>query len=265
LSDGEKPAIQAAAIASLGYFDEDRIADAVLASYSHLGDEAHARAVELLCGRRYGSILLVEAVADQRIPREAVSIAQLRQMHEHGDPQLEKQLVSTFGRVQAETPHEKEGRMRSILEKLGRGKGDPERGLAVFEKTCATCHKLHGKGNEVGPDLTAADRKSRDRLVGNVVDPSAMIREQYVAHIAQTSDGRVLTGLLAESTPETITILDEKNKRTVLRRDDVEELRESPVSLMPERILDPLSDDQIRDLFALLESDTLPAAAQGGP
>jgi putative heme-binding domain-containing protein len=260
LKPGETDAVQSAAVAALGYFDDDRVADAALASYGQLGGGARARAVELLCGRKAWSGRLLDAVIAEKIPRDAVSIGQLRQILEHGDPQLEKVIASNFGRIQPETPHETQGRIRSILEKLNRGQGDPAKGLALYEKTCGTCHKLHGKGNEVGPDLTAADRKNRERLVGNVVDPNSMIREQFVAHIAVTSDGRVLTGLLAEQTAETVTILDEKNKRTVLRRDDLDELRESPVSLMPERILDPLSDDQIRDLFALLESNSLPAA-----
>ncbi len=88
-----------------------------------------------------------------------------------------------------------------------------------------------------------------------MVDPNAEVRPQYISHIAVTTDGRVLTGLLAGSTAETITLLDAKNKRTVLNRVDVEELRESTVSLMPEKLLDDLSDQQIRDLLAYLQSD----------
>ena len=88
-----------------------------------------------------------------------------------------------------------------------------------------------------------------------MVDPNAEIRSQFISHIAVTTDGRVLTGLLAGSTAETITLLDAKNKRTVLNRADVEELRESTVSLMPEKLLDELTDQQIRDLLAYLQSD----------
>jgi len=127
-----------------------------------------------------------------------------------------------------------------------------------FKKVCANCHKLHGEGNSVGPDLTGAERKNRELLIRGIVDPAAAIREQYISHVALTSDGRVLTGLLAESTAETVTLLDAKNVRTVLRRDELDELQESTVSLMPEKLLDDLTEQQIRDLFAYLQADGPP-------
>lgn len=109
---------------------------------------------------------------------------------------------------------------------------------------------MHGKETPVGPDLTGAERKDRLKLIRNIVDPSSEIRPQFISHVAVTSDGRLITGLLAESNAEAITLLDAKNQRTVLSRADVEELRESTVSLMPEKLLDAMTDQQIRDLLA---------------
>ena len=108
---------------------------------------------------------------------------------------------------------------------LARKQGDPAAGFAVFDKTCGKCHKLHGKGENVGPDLTGAERRDRDKLLANIVDPSAVIRQEFITHVLLTTDGRVLTGLLADATPETVTILDEKNKRTIVNRNDIDELR----------------------------------------
>ena len=73
-------------------------------------------------------------------------------------------------------------------------------------------------------------------------------------------DGRVLTGLIAEQTPATITLLTAKNERVVVPGGDLEELAESPLSLMPERLLNPLSPAELRDLFSYLESDAPPPA-----
>jgi putative heme-binding domain-containing protein len=74
-------------------------------------------------------------------------------------------------------------------------------------------------------------------------------------HIAALQDGRTLEGLLAESSAETITLLDAKNKRMIVNRADIEELVESPISLMPEKLLDTLTEQQIRDLFAYLQTE----------
>ncbi|HEX5272355.1 MAG TPA: hypothetical protein VFW33_17785, partial [Gemmataceae bacterium] len=97
-----------------------------------------------------------------------------------------------------------------------------------------------------------------DSLLLSVVDPSAYIRPEFVAYVVNLKDGRTLTGLVAESSPKAITLLNEKNERTVIARDKIDELAASPVSLMPEKILDPLSEQEIRDLFAYLQSDGPP-------
>ena len=82
-----------------------------------------------------------------------------------------------------------------------------------------------------------------------------MIRQEYVAFVVNTKDGRSLTGLIVESTPQAITLVDAKNEKTVLAREKIEEMAPSPVSLMPEKILDPLTDQEICDLFCYVLSD----------
>src|SRR5262249_40930508 len=73
------------------------------------------------------------------------------------------------------------------------------------------------------------------------------------------TDGRALTGVIAESGPETLTLVDARAERTVLPRSKVEEITPSPVSLMPEGLLDQLEDGQLRDLFSYLQADAPPA------
>ncbi|MEX0713633.1 MAG: HEAT repeat domain-containing protein, partial [Pirellulales bacterium] len=266
LDAGGTDQLVSALVAALGHFNDKRVAEALMAAYPTLGGEPRSRVVQLLCGRREWSARLVEAVRAGQIDPAVVSIDQVRQILDHGDGRIAELVGRQWGRVQPSTPAETEGRITAILQMLARAAGDAAAGAPVFEKSCATCHKLHGRGNTVGPDLVGAERLDREKLVRNLVDPSAVVRQEYIAHVAVTVDGRVLTGLLAEATPDTITLLDAKNERTVLRRDDVEELRESPLSLMPDRILDELTDQQIRDLVAYVQSqaDPSPAAAAAG-
>jgi putative heme-binding domain-containing protein len=107
----------------------------------------------------------------------------------------------------------------------------------------------------IGPDLTSADRKNRTFLVTSIVDPSAIIRPEFMAHAVTTTDGRMLHGIIVERTPNAITLVDSKTDRTVLALNKIESLEPSPVSLMPESIIDPLDDQQIRDLFSYLQGD----------
>ncbi len=105
----------------------------------------------------------------------------------------------------------------------------------------------------VGPDLTTANRKDREALLANLVDPGAVIRREYLNYVVQTDSGQILTGLLAEQDAGGITILDAKNQRIRVPRDQVESIHESNVSLMPEKLLDSLAPQELRDLFGFLE------------
>jgi putative membrane-bound dehydrogenase-like protein len=255
LASDEPATVQSAAISAVGYFSDPGIADHVLAVFSGMPDSVQARAIELLCSRSSWALKLLEAVDKKQIQSTRVPLIQLRQLADQGEAEIKTLISKHWGKVQAATPLEKQGRITAITQMLGRRGGDTVRGLQLFRKICANCHKLHGEGEQVGPDLTGAERKDRRKLLSNLVDPNAVVRQQFIAHVAVTNNGRVITGLLADSTAETVTLLDAKNKRTVLNRNDLDELRESPISLMPDNLLEPLTDQEIRDLFAYLQTD----------
>ena len=264
IQSNQTEAVQTAALSALGYFDDAKIGAAVIGVYPQLAAGAQARAIELLASRSEWSANLVAAVEAKTIDPKAVSTALVRQMLDRADDSLAKTITELWGRVAPETTLAKQGRITALSQMLARKQGDAAAGFAVFDKTCGKCHKLHGRGENVGPDLTGAERRDRDKLLANIVDPSAVIRQEFITHVLLTTDGRVLTGLLADSSPETVTILDEKNKRTVVSRSDIDELQESPVSLMPEKLLDPLTEQQIRDLMAYIQSENPPLATTGG-
>ncbi len=138
------------------------------------------------------------------------------------------------------------------------GPGNPELGQTLFAKHCATCHRLFDKGSAIGPDLTHANRKDRDYLLASIVNPSAVIRKEYINYIVHTTDGQVFAGLLSEETAQRLTLLGAKNERTAISRAKVESIVESPVSLMPENLLKELKPAELRDLFSYLQSDKPP-------
>ena len=253
LRDDSPEPIKAAVLGALGYFADDQIANDVLHMLPKLSAAAQAPAISLLCSRAPWALKLVEAVARKDLSAAAVPVDLVRRMSQYDDDRLRALLEKQWGKVQPATAFEMQGRINAVSQLLYRGPGDVAQGRKLFEKTCATCHKLYDLGTALGPDLTAAERKDRESLVRNIVDPSSVIRQEFLAFVAATHDGRILTGLLTESKADTITLVDAKNQKTVLRRSDIDELKESPVSLMPEKILDEMTDQQIRDLFAFLQ------------
>jgi len=143
----------------------------------------------------------------------------------------------------------------SDLNDLRAAQGDRARGRQLFNERCATCHRLFGEGNTLGPDLTHANRQDRQFLLVSLVDPGGVVRKEYQSYVLHTRDGRVLTGLIAEQTPDSITLRDAKGESTRVPRTDIDVLAESPTSLMPESLFRELNPGQIRDLFSYLQGE----------
>ncbi|HEV3136345.1 MAG TPA: PVC-type heme-binding CxxCH protein [Pirellulales bacterium] len=256
--------IRLAALAALEHFSDDRVAGEVLAQYPEFPIALRARAVSLLCSRKSWSTALVEAVAEGKVDAKEVSVDQVRQMLAHRDDGLAEAIEARWGKIRPATPGEKLAYVPVLGRVLNEAQGDFDNGHKLFVKHCGTCHTMFGEGNKVGPDLTSADRKNRDALLVNILDPSGYVRPEFVAQVAVLNDGRVLTGLVTESTPQSITIVDAKNERAMVPRDEIEQIQPSTQSLMPERLLETLQPQEVRDLFRYLQSDPPPPGSAAG-
>ncbi len=137
--------------------------------------------------------------------------------------------------------------------------GDPIAGQEVFHKLCGQCHKIYGVGQEVGPEITASGRNDLDQLLSNVFDPSLVIGAGYQATLVVTTDGRVVTGLLVEDGKDRIVLRLQGGKSETIERRSIEEIKTSPLSLMPEEIERQLTRQEIADLLAFLCLDRPPS------
>ena len=113
---------------------------------------------------------------------------------------------------------------------------------------------LFAQGGKIGPDLTTYKRDDLRGMLLNVVNPSAEIREGFENYIARTADGRTLTGFIADQDANVVVLRGADGQNISLARDDIEDLRASRTSLMPDGQLKDLTDQQIRDLFAYLRA-----------
>ena len=136
--------------------------------------------------------------------------------------------------------------------------GDPKRGKAIYLSAaaqCVLCHKVHGQGGEVGPDLSQIGGKfDRTHLIESILDPSAEIPQGYHATIIMTTAGRVLTGIVKSESSNTITLMDVAGKPITLSVSDIESRRISKVSLMPTGLADGMTPAEFTDLIAYLAS-----------
>jgi putative membrane-bound dehydrogenase-like protein len=255
LDEPQADAVHLATLAALENYVDDQIAREVLSRYGQFGAEARRRAIGLCASRPAWSTALVKEVSAGRIDPQDVSLDELRRMIAHDDDALSRAIEERFGKIRVATPGEKMSYVPVMGRVLAAGPGDLESGHKLFMKHCGNCHLLHGEGNKIGPDLTAADRKNRDALLLNILDPSGTIRPEFVSHSVVLVDGRVLTGLVVEQSEEQITLVDAEQKKHAIPRDDIDDMQQAATSLMPERLLETLAEQELRDLFSYLQSD----------
>ncbi len=253
IEPGEPEAVQAAAIDVLQRFESTEITERLLAVYPEMSPTLRSVTRTALLSRPTSARVFLNLVDAKELDAQEIPIDQLRRIALHEDEELDRLVSKHWGKIQAATPEEKLATMRRYDNDL-KTSGDAGRGKELFTKHCASCHRLFGEGNQVGPDLTDTNLTDRTVLLRNIVDPSAIIRREYMNYILATSSGRVLTGLIAEQNAASLTLLDAENKRTTIPRGEIAELRESLVSLMPENLLDTLAPQEIRDLFSYLQS-----------
>jgi putative heme-binding domain-containing protein len=115
-------------------------------------------------------------------------------------------------------------------------------------KTCLTCHKLHGEGAEVGPDLTGVGRSSLDALLANVIDPNQVIGKGYENVMIETTDGRNVSGRLVENSDARVKLLAAGPKEEVVAKSDIASMKTSELSVMPEG-LEQMPDTDFRNLI----------------
>jgi putative heme-binding domain-containing protein len=136
-------------------------------------------------------------------------------------------------------------------------KGDVARGKLIFTKAqCVKCHKYGSEGEGVGPDLTTLSKRfKRSDTLESIIFPSKVISDQYRSTTILTKKGVRIDGLAATQ-GDIVTVLISDGSKMTLRKDEIEGQYASLASVMPENLLDPLTKQEIADLFAFLESET---------
>lgn len=135
--------------------------------------------------------------------------------------------------------------------------GSPEAGRALYEKLCASCHIFGGIGMEVGPDLTTiASRFKRRDTLDAILFPSKVISDQYQAEMIELKDGTVVTGVLVRESAAVVLLRTGENpdKPVSIPKGQIADRAVSPVSLMPEGLLNGLSHGEIANLLAFLQA-----------
>jgi putative heme-binding domain-containing protein len=131
---------------------------------------------------------------------------------------------------------------------------DPRAGREVFRKHCAQCHKIADIGTDVAPDISDSRTKTREQLLADILQPNRAIDAHYVAYAVVTADGRPLLGVIAAETATSVTLKLPEGKTETLLRADIEELRSSGVSLMPDGLEKNVPPQDMADVISFIKN-----------
>jgi putative membrane-bound dehydrogenase-like protein len=249
---------RAGVLDALGRWNNDRLAQLVLELYPSLEAPLQPRAIELLTQRPAWTRELLLAIAEREIPAAAINENQARRVLARNDPELTRLLHEHWGTIRTQRDPQRERLVARMKQFLREHPGDPHRGMAVYDKVCGQCHKIYDRGHEVGPDITRNGRNNYQQLLSNVFDPSLVIGRDYQARTVVTTDGRILTGLPVEESPQRVVLKMQGGKLETIPRDQVEALEVSRLSMMPEGLEKQLRPEELADLFAFLTLDRPP-------
>jgi putative membrane-bound dehydrogenase-like protein len=248
-------AVQAAAVSALGRLADDRVPPALVAAWPGATPAVRLRILDALLARAAWQTHLFAALEAGTIAPGQIDAGRRQRLLNHAEAAVRKRAEKLF--AGATNPN----RQKVIVEYEAALAltGDRVRGKAVFAKSCSVCHRLENVGATVGPDLAALANKSPRYLLGEVLDPNRNLDSRYVEYQATTLDGRVIVGVLASETATGITLRGQQGKEETILRGDLEWLRGTTKSLMPEGLEKDIPKRQMADLLAYLTATDAPA------
>jgi hypothetical protein len=141
--------------------------------------------------------------------------------------------ATTLEQAKGREPNADKKKVLDALAPLAQQAGDVAVGRVAFEKNCAVCHIIEGKGGKVGPDLTGIGARPKSELLAEIVDPNRSVEGTYRQWIVQTKD-EVITGRMVSESRTSIELIDAAGKTHVIEREAIRRLKASELSVMPE-------------------------------
>ena len=248
LAAREPQAIQIAVVEAFTSFTETQIAELLLKQYPALTPSVRTEIVNRLLRRQNWILRLFAAISDR-----TVSITQIPQVRrtillKSTNPEIKKQAARLFA-------GETLGPRREIIAQYQpalSSKSDLAAGKKVFKRECLTCHKLGSEGYEVGPNLATIKNRTAPEILVHVLDPNKEVSPNYLEYVVVTDDGLIETGIIVNETPSSITLKKAENKQITILRENIEEIRSSGKSLMPEGFEKKIKPREMADLIAYL-------------
>lgn len=243
--------LRRAAFASLGAYDHDSIAVETLDALPGLPEDVRPAAFTLLASRAKWTQALMAGLQSGRLSLSLVPGDVADHLRMHRDKVISEGAARLFPKA-ATTGYDFQKKLADVENALTRGAGNPYQGETIYMQRCASCHKLFFKGGTIGPDLTTYQRDNLGTMLISIVNPNAEIREGFQFITIETKDGRSIGGFQVDRDNQVTVLRGLDGQDVTLGMQDIKAVTPMGRSLMPEGLLEGMSEQQLRDLFAYL-------------
>jgi putative membrane-bound dehydrogenase-like protein len=242
--------VQAAVLETLGRFDNPAVPPMILAVWSSQTPQLRATSVETLFSRSKSIAALLDAVEIQTVSRADLDPARVGLLQKHTDADIRSRAAKLFAGA---APARRQDVVDAYQKSLDLN-GDIDRGRTHFRKICAACHKLEGFGESIGADLNAVRDRGSAAVLLNILDPNREVKPQFLNYVVALDSGRTLTGMIAAETANSLTLRKSDNTMETILRIEIDELKSTGWSFMPEGLEKQLDPAAMADLLAYLNS-----------
>jgi putative heme-binding domain-containing protein len=242
--------VQLATLAVLARSADPEIGTVLVDAWASFGPKLRASAMEVIFSRADWLLKILDAVENEDIPLADLEPARVRLLEAHSNPMVREKARAIAAKL-------KLGRRQDVLDAYKPAlslAGDVARGKEQFKKVCSVCHRLENVGTEIGPNLATVQNRGAESILLNVLDPSREVNPQYVNYILVTTEGRSITGLVAAETATSVTLKRQENATDTVLRANIEELKSTGQSIMPEGLEKQLDQQAVADVIAYLLS-----------
>lgn len=248
-----EPRLRNEAIGLLAKSNDVAIAEKLLASYESFDDAGKTAALGVLTSRPTFAKKLLDAIESKTFAKDGLTALQITQIHFLGDADLQKQVEKIYGKVGATSEEAKAtiAKLKNTFTTAPLWAYSAGRGAETFKKHCGACHSVDGKASPLGPSLAGSWRHGLNYFLDNIVDPNAVVGENFRTTLITTDSGVVHSGLL-ESESDTSVTLRTAEKQITVPKKEIEERKLIEQSIMPTGLLDKLSEEEIIELLKYL-------------
>ena len=246
--------INAVAVKGLVLFDDPELGKSLAKQYRRFYPAEKPLVMESLVSRPDWAAAMLSEMKAGRISKADLSAFQARRIHAFENESLSENLRDVWGDVRSSS-EEKRKLIEEWTENLSPKnleQADLGKGRQLYAAICGACHVIYGEGGKIGPDLTGSGRSDLGYLLENIIDPGAVVSADYRMTLLQLRDGRLLSGVVSEENEKTLTLRQLSGRETV-EKTQIERREVSTASMMPEGLLKPFTEEQVRDLIAYLK------------